>query len=191
LLRAEFGKGDLVKNFGPRDVFDWIYAVLHSPAYRSRYAEFLKTDYPRIPIPGSKDLFTTLTPLGAALIDLHLLKHGAIKALTGPVDARFAGSGKADVAKGFPKWKNGRAAINASRWFEEVPEEIWSFHIGGYQVCKKWLKDRRGRTLSDADILHYRRIVVVVAETIALMEQIDEVIDEHGGWPNAFRGMSS
>ncbi len=70
--------------------------------------------------------------------------------------------------------------------FRGVPEEVWNFHIGGYQVCEKWLKDRKGRTLSKDDIAHYQKIVVALAETIRLMREIDEVIDRHGGWPAAF-----
>ena len=71
--------------------------------------------------------------------------------------------------------------------FRGVPEDVWNFHIGGYQVCEKWLKDRKGRTLSKDDIAHYQKIVVALAETIRLMEEIDEVIEQHGGWPGAFQ----
>ncbi len=69
-----------------------------------------------------------------------------------------------------------------------MPEDVWNFHIGGYQVCEKWLKDRKGRTLSKDDIAHYQKIVVALAETIRLMKEIDEVIEQHGGWPGAFQG---
>lgn len=70
--------------------------------------------------------------------------------------------------------------------FRGVPENVWNFHIGGYQVCEKWLKDRKGRVLSAVDITHYQKIVVTLNETIRLMKEIDEVIEEHGGWPGAF-----
>ncbi len=56
------------------------------------------------------------------------------------------------------------------------------FYIGDYQVCEKWLKDRRQRELPYEDISHYEKIVVALGETIRLMKQIDEVIDAHGGW---------
>jgi hypothetical protein len=69
-----------------------------------------------------------------------------------------------------------------------VPEAVWNFHIGGYQVCEKWLKDRKGRKLLKADIDHYQKIVVALAETVRLMREIDEVIEEHGDWPGAFHG---
>ena len=71
--------------------------------------------------------------------------------------------------------------------FGGVPEPFWKFHIGGYQVCEKWLKDRKGRTLSQDDITHCQKIVVALSETIRLMAEIDRVIDEHGGWPAAFQ----
>jgi hypothetical protein len=64
-----------------------------------------------------------------------------------------------------------------------VPEAVWNFYIGGYQVCGKWLKDRRGRALSEQDIAHYQRVVVALRETIRLMTEVDEVIEAHGGWP--------
>lgn len=67
--------------------------------------------------------------------------------------------------------------------FRGAPEAVWNFHIGGYQVCEKWLKDRRGRTLSAEDIEHYQRVVVALNETMRIMEEIDAVIEEHGGWP--------
>ncbi len=96
-----------------------------------------------------------------------------------------------EVAKGYPKKElfdvdedgTGKVYINKTSWFENVPEEVWNFHIGGYQVCHKWLKDRKGRTLSAEDIAHYGKITVALAETIRLMNEIDEVIEEHGGFP--------
>jgi len=77
----------------------------------------------------------------------------------------------------------GRVWINKTQYFDGVPQEVWEFHIGGYQVCHKWLKDRKGRTLTYDDIQHYGRVVAALGETIRLMEQIDEVIEEHGGFP--------
>ena len=72
-----------------------------------------------------------------------------------------------------------------------MPEQVWNFHIGGYQVCEKWLKDRKGRTLSAEDITHYHKIVVALSETIRLMAEIDQVIEAHGGWPGAFTAPAS
>ncbi|WP_144578067.1 type ISP restriction/modification enzyme [Agrobacterium sp. DE0009] len=188
------GRGDLQKTFGPRDLFDYIYAVLHSPGYRSRYAEFLKSDFPRIPAPATRTTFAALAALGRELVGLHLLRPEDSPVLKSP-DIRFAGSGEARVEKGYPEYKNGKVMINASRWFEDVPKATWEFQVGGYQVCEKWLKDRAGkggknpgpgRVLTDEDILRYRRIVVALTETRRLMAEIDVEIDKHGGWPDAF-----
>jgi len=77
----------------------------------------------------------------------------------------------------------GTVLVNATQGFEGVPEDVWKFHIGGYQVCQKWLKDRRGRQLSKEDIVHYQKIVYALGETIELMKQVDEAIDVHGGGP--------
>ena len=188
------GRGDLAKTFGPRDLFDYIYAVLHAPSYRSRYAEFLKSDFPRIPTPRDCATFADLVPLGRELVALHLLKPDEAPALKNP-EIRFAGTGTARVEKGYPEYTNGKVMINASRWFEDVPKATWEFHVGGYQPCEKWLKDRSakggkkqsdGRVLTDDDTLHYRRMVVALTETRRIMAEIDKVIESHGGWPGAF-----
>lgn len=189
------GRGDLSKAFGPRDLFDYIYAVLHAPTYRSRYAEFLKSDFPRIPTPGTRALFDALVPLGRELVALHLLKADEAAALKAP-EIRFAGTGEARVTKGYPEYTNGKVMINASRWFEDVPQATWEFYVGGYQPCKRWLKDRAakggkkqsdGRILTDEDVLHYRRMVTALTETGRIMAEIDKVIEIHGGWPGAFK----
>lgn len=189
------GRGDLQTTFGPRDLFDYIYAVLHGPGYRSRYAEFLKSDFPRIPTPKDRATFADLVALGRQLVALHLLRPDEVPILEAP-GIRFAGTGEARVEKGYPKYENGKVMINGSRWFEDVPKATWEFHVGGYQVCEKWLKDRAGkggkkpspgRVLTDEDILHYRRVVVALTETRSLMAEIDAVIEKHGGWPGAFK----
>ncbi|HEY9687604.1 MAG TPA: type ISP restriction/modification enzyme [Coleofasciculaceae cyanobacterium] len=175
------GRGDMQKTFGPEDVFYYIYAVLHSPAYRTRYAEFLKMDFPRVPLPSCVALFRELVPLGYELAQLHLMET------QGPAMAsyRVEGSNMVDA----PRYVEpsdahpGRVYINATQYFEGVPPEVWAFQVGGYQVCHKWLKDRKGRTLSFDDLTHYQQIVSALSETIRLMAAVDAVIDGHGGWP--------
>lgn len=189
------GRGNLHKTVGPRDLFDYIYAVLYSLGYRSRYAEFLKSDFPRIPMPRDRATFADLVMLGRQLVALHVMRLDEAPILETP-GIRFAGTGEARVEKGYPKYGNGKVMINGSRWFEDVPKATWEFHVGGYQVCEKWLKDRAGkggkkpspgRVLTDEDILHYRRVVVALTETRHLMAEIDAVIEKHGGWPGAFQ----
>ncbi len=191
-------KGDLKKTFGPEDVFDYIYAVFHSPTYRTRYAEFLKSNFPRVPLTSDVKLFRSLCGLGAELVALHLLESPKLEK---PI-ARYPVKGGNLVDKGFPKYlapglpepgtgkplKEGRVYVNkgdpqsgaAGQYFEGVPPELWNFHIGGYQVCEKWLKDRRGRTLTYQDLEHYCKVVTALSETIRLMAEIDAAIRK---WP--------
>ncbi|MCK4627099.1 MAG: DNA methyltransferase [Phycisphaerae bacterium] len=173
------GCGDLKTTFGPEDVFHYIYAVFHSPTYRSRYAEFLKIDFPRLPLTSNVQLFVKLCGLGAELVALHLLESPAL----GKSPVRYPVKDDDTVAKGYPKYvptDGGRVQINAKQYFEPVAEEVWEFHVGGYQVCQKWLKDRRGRKLSYDDITHYRKVIVSLGETIRLMAAIDTAVP---AWP--------
>jgi hypothetical protein len=195
--------------FGPEDVFNYIYAVFHSPTYRTRYAEFLKSDFPRVPLTSDVEQFRVLCGLGAELVAMHLLESPK---LAKPI-ARYPVTGPNIVEKGFPKYlgpgepepgtgkplKEGRVYISRSaavpaasgeasedagattaQYFEGVPPEVWNFHIGGYQVCEKWLKDRRGRTLTYDDLEHYRKVVTALSETLRLMAEIDAAIPR---WP--------
>jgi predicted helicase len=163
--------------FGPGDVFHYIYAVVHSPTYRTRYAEFLKRDFPRIPLTSDRDLFRNLCALGGELVSYHLLEAPALE----QVVPRFPVRGDDTVAKGYPKYvASGRVYINKDQYFDDVPPAVWQFQIGGYQVCEKWLKDRRGRTLSYDDLTHYQKVVVALQETIRLMAEIDAAIPS---WP--------
>ncbi len=176
------GKGDLQQTFGPEDIFHYIYAVFHAPTYRERYAEFLKVDFPRLPLTSRPDLFRALCSLGERLVGLHLMEK------TGKITTRYPESGnnmveKIDYTCPADEPEKGRVWINKTQYFEGVLPEIWEFHIGGYQVCQKWLKDRKGRVLTFDDIQHYQRTVAALAETIDLMKQIDDTIEEHGGWP--------
>ncbi|MEP7341987.1 MAG: type ISP restriction/modification enzyme [Acidobacteriota bacterium] len=171
------GKGDLKKSFGPEDVFAYLYAVFHAPGYRSRYAEFLKIDFPRLPLTANVDLFRVLCRLGAELVGLHLLERPA-PLLTGyPI----AGDNAVEAVR-YDEAEQ-RVYINKTQFFQGVPLEVWAFHVGGYQVCQKWLKDRKGRQLTYDDLTHYQRVVAALARTIELMNEIDETINEHGGWP--------
>jgi hypothetical protein len=86
-----------------------------------------------------------------------------------------------------PKKGSAHAKAAGTVGFRGVTEEVWNFHIGSYQVCERWLKDRKDRTLTAEDIAHYHCIVIALHETIRVMKEIDGVIDAHGGWPGAFR----
>ena len=176
------GAHGLPSSITAEDIFHYAYGVFRSPSYRSRYAEFLKIDFPRLPLTESLDLFKELSRLGGELVALHLLES---KLLEKP-RTTFIGSKDQEIQK--ISFKDDTVFIDKAQTsgFEGVPEKVWNFHIGGYQVCEKWLKDRKGRTLSEMDIAHYHKIVISLQETIRLMAEIDQVIEKHGGWPGAF-----
>ena len=181
LIYLPDGKGDRIKTFAPEDIFAYMYAVFHSPTYRKRYGEFLKTDFPRLPLTSQPKLFKQLCNLGDRLIELHLMEeHG--EEITGyPIE----GNNLVDkVRYTEPKAnESGKVWINKSQYFDGVPQQVWGFYIGGYQVCHKWLKDRKGRTLSYEDLTHYQKIVSAISETIELMKNIDYTIEDFGGFP--------
>jgi predicted helicase len=155
--------------FSPLDLLDYIYAVLHSPSYRSTYKEFLKIDFPRIPYPADATTFWQLAALGGELRALHLLEHPA---LAKPITTYPVG-GDNVVEK--PTYADGKVHINKDQYFGNVPEVAWNFFIGGYQPAQKWLKDRKGRTLSLDDLRHYAKIIIALTETDRLMKAIDGV----------------
>ncbi len=176
LAFVEDVKGDLEVTFGPEDIFNYSYAVFHSPTYRTRYAEFLKIDFPRLPLTSDRELFKALVTKGAELVSLHLMESAM------PKDAiiKYPVTGSNVVDKVRYDEANKRVYINKNQYFEGVSPEIWNFHVGGYQVCQKWLKDRKGRTLSYDELTHYQRIIVALKETIRLMGEIDALIPN---WP--------
>ena len=164
---------------------------MYSPAFRHRYADFLKIDFPRLPLPGSLKIFQDLVRPGRELLALHLLESSRLDDHI----TTLVGSGAFQVEK--VSYSDQTVWIDKAktRGFRGVPEEVWNFHIGSYQVCEKWLKDRQakggknprpGRVLTDEDIDHYQKIVVALSETIRIMAEIDKVIEAHGGWPGAF-----
>jgi len=153
----------------PEQILSYVYAVLASPSYRARYAEFLQRDFPRIPFTGDRDIFLKLAELGQQLIDLHLMRSPE---LDNPI-SRFCGKGDSAVTKVEYDADRGRVSINPTQFFDGVTPELWSYQIGGYQVLSKWLKDRKGRFLTSADTIHYSRVVVALARTEDVQRDID------------------
>lgn len=156
----------------PQELFDYIYAVLHSPSYRERYKEFLKIDFPRIPYPTSASQYHLLAEKGAELRRLHLME--GLPSHTG-VTLPVVGTLRVDCYR----WQDNRVYFNSGQYFEGVPESAWQFYIGGYQPAQKWLKDRKGMTLSFEDVKHYQRIIYVLLQTERLMTEIDTIIKEY------------
>ena len=152
----------------PEDIFDYIYGVLHSPAYRAKFKEFLKVDFPRIPYPKDAAEFARFRDAGRELRATHLMKD-AEPALA-ETRACFPVAGDNTVDK--VEWDNGRVYINATQYFDNVPTEAWEQQIGGYRPAEKWLKDRKGRVLTQDDLKHYQRIILALAKTRAIMDSL-------------------
>ena len=186
------GTGDLRSTVGPEAIFHYIYAVLSSPEYRRRYVDFLKSDFPRVPIPGGRSVFSDLAEVGEHLTRLSLMEA--------PVVGKIAWRQAPGAL--IPNWRvekvrfdevegEGRVWINQGACCAEVPREVWEFSVGGYRPARKWLMDRKNDTLGDRDLEHYRIIVSAIGETIERMRQVDEIIEAHGGWPAAFESTAS
>jgi predicted helicase len=170
----------LAKEYGcdptPEEMFNYVYAVLYASEYRKKYAEFLRMDFPRVPFTTDVAVFKKLAELGKRLSALHLLKSPELD----PPACRFQGEGDGRIAKGKkaglryePSKK--RVYINATQYFAPVPDAIWTYRVGGYQVCEKWLKDRLERRIGVDDIRAYCRIVTAIKLTIDLQQKINEL----------------
>jgi hypothetical protein len=189
LYKNNQSKNNTSKAPTPEDIFYYMFAVFSSTGYRTRYKEFLKIDYPRLPITRDHNLFEKLFRLGAELSVIQLMNSPI---LDNPMTTVVGGEFRIEQAS----YSDSTIWIDKSKktGFSSVPKKIWEFSIGGYQVCHKWLKDRGpkkgqpGRTLTKEEIAHYQKVIVAISETIRIMAEIDEVIEEHGGWPDAFIG---
>ncbi len=192
------GEGDLDETFGPEDVFHYIYAVFHSPTYRERYDQFLRADFPRVPLTDEVELFRTLVGLGSELTVVHLLKADSLST----AQFGFPIPGDNVVEKAHPKYyapgekppgetapiergrvyisKGNRRSGKQGQYFDGVSPEVWESRIGGYRPMDKWLKDRKGRALTFDDITHYQRIAAALRETMRLTAEIHEAVTAGG-----------
>ena len=198
------GKGDSRETFGPEDVFHYMYAMFHSPTYRERYDQFLRADFPRVPLVDDLELFRILVELGGQLTNVHLMESSP----SSQPPVSFPVPGDNVTEKGYPTYyapgetppgeaapvEQGRVYISPNakkgnkrgQYFEGIAPEIWEFRIGGYQPMDKWLKDRKGRELSFDDRNHYVKMAAALQETIRLMEEVDQAIADSANpwqWP--------
>lgn len=162
------------KPISGNDVFNYIYAVLYSNVYRQKYAEFLKSDFPRVPFTSNHKLFQKLAAKGGELVELHLMKSKKLEKSI----ARCEGTTNLMVEKVAYDESKKRVFINPKASFVAVPKDVWEYHIGGYQVADKWLKDRKERTLSSDEAAHYCKVVMALAETIKIQKGVDELFEE-------------
>lgn len=157
------------EHYSPEELLGFIYAILNTPSYRNEFDDFLRIDFPRIPFPEKSSDFERLSGLGWALVEAHLLRNLPRKNLA-------AYHGKGDHTVEFVRYSpvEKSTAINKTQFFKPVPEEVWNFHIGGYQVLDKYLKSRKGRQLSLDEINHVSTVADSLAFTIEQMAKIDK-----------------
>ena len=169
-------KTGMPKGMSAEQIFFFIYATLYSTHYRRRYAGMLRMEFPRIPLPPNVETFKNLAVLGEALTSAHLLKPTPQDKL--PAVRLSAGSNEVSRVR----YEKERVSISPDQWFAPVPQDVWDYVLGGYQVCEKWLQDRRERTLTDDDVQEYRRIIWAVRQTIETVSRIDKVVAASPGW---------
>jgi predicted helicase len=161
----------------PEEIFYYIYAVLYSPSYRKRYEEFLKIDFPRVPLPEDYEKFKKLSELGKELVELHLLRHHSL----GETGVGFTKEGTNVVEKVRYDEETERVYFNKDQYFEGISKEVWEYRIGAYQVMAKYLKDRKGRKLSLEEIEHYMKATKAIERTIEVQGRVEEVLEELEG----------
>ena len=150
----------------PEDLLDYIYGVLWSPSYRLQNAERMQVGFPRVPVIASDQEFSRIAALGRQLRLVHLMKSDLLDtfATTYPM----AGS---DIVETIV-YTSEKVYINDDQYFGKVPEIAWNTYVGGYQPARKWLNERKGRSLSDDELTHYQRLIAALVETDRIMNEI-------------------
>jgi type I restriction-modification system DNA methylase subunit len=161
-------KDNYQKEVTAEEIFYYIYAVFYSNIYRTRYSQFLRRDFPRVPFSTDYQVFRQLSEIGKKLTDLHLMK---LK-LSSSVKFDVRGTNVIDDVR----YRDDKVFINKGQFFEGVPEKTWDFQIGGYQVLDKWLKSRKKRELSSSDIEQFMQVVEIINQTMDYMKRIDAIM---------------
>jgi predicted helicase len=127
------------------DIFHYTYAILHSPDYRTRYAENLKRDLPRIPFVPPTD-FRAYISAGAELAALHRDYESApeypLQRIENP-DIPY--SIRVDTMRLSPD----RATLryNPSLTLTNIPPETYNYKLGNRSALE-WVIDQY-RTSTD------------------------------------------
>jgi predicted helicase len=169
-------------------IFDYIVGVLNSNTYRERYEALLKIDFPRVPIPKDKSVFSKLSALGARISRLQLLEEKLVPAEM----PDYFGSSKTEIER--VSWEDDvlwidsklRQDSSGAAGFKPVSKEVFEFELGGYKVCEKWFKDRRGCTLTEEEISYVKLMLGSISKLIQCQKLIEDVLLEYGDFPNAF-----
>ncbi|MCL1987331.1 MAG: N-6 DNA methylase [Firmicutes bacterium] len=146
------------------EIFDYVYGLLYSPKYRKMYNEYLKRDFPKVKIPQNFEEFEKYRMAGEKLRKLHLMQ----KKVKFPLD--FTPTDTQNFTIERIKYKEGVLHINAKTGITGVPQAVWEYRLGGYQVLDKWLKSHKGEKMGFVEFGHFCEIVGALLETIAVQE---------------------
>lgn len=148
-------------------VFDYVYGVLWTPSYGQMNRHHIEDGYPRIPKPSSDDDFLRISAAGGVLRSAHLMRDP----LQGNLAGSFPVQGSNLVSEA--RWYEGSVWINQTQHFEGVDEAVFKFKVGGYQPVLKWLSDRRGSVLGDADVEYVAVMIEAIQATARIGVELD------------------
>ena len=157
-------------HFSPEDILGYIYAVLFHKTYRTKYIDFLKIDFPKIPFTDSKDIFIKLSELGTQLYNLHLMKDNNLNNDVG--EGLYKDDKNNKIEKPLYNEKENKLFINKSLYFDKVSKEVWLYKIGGYQVLDKYLKSHKDEEI---DYSYFQKIIQILDKSIILEKEISDI----------------
>ncbi|MCP4404681.1 MAG: N-6 DNA methylase [bacterium] len=158
----------------PEEIFYYMYGVLYAPTYRSKYAEFLSNDFPRVPFTTRHDVFCQMIHYGQELVEYHLLTSADLN----PPLVKFQGTGENRIDKVSYQVQEQSIAVNSQQYFAPVSSDVWNYEIAGYQVCRKWLQARKGRQMAFEEIKQYCQITTAISKTLQIQQAIDRLYSE-------------
>jgi predicted helicase len=170
------------KRFTVKKILYYIFAILHSQEYRKKYAEFLKIDFPRIPMMENKDLFFKIAKIGEELANIHLLRFGKITLNTSKVTLHEGNMRDSLKIKKVQYSDKNQLWINNQTYFAGISTDVYEYHIGSYRICQKWLIRFKNCILGKSEVNTFINIVWVIEQTLQRSKEIDELIETHGGW---------
>lgn len=170
-------------SLSPHQLFCYIYALFHCPSYRQRFNQLLRVDFPRVLVPRTPKLFHALARLGELLVQAHLLNSSQPSI---PLREDPPGKEAGMIKRGYPRYSDETIWISKHIGFAPVEQAVWDYRVGTYQVCRKWLRDRRNRELLPSELQRYGQILHAIRLTIRTAAALDRQIKCYGGWEEAF-----
>jgi len=160
--------------FSNEDIFYYMIAILHSRKYSFYYQEFLKLDFPHLPFTNNIEITRKLIEIGDRLTKTHLMEDTDIQEKIKQIPYSHEGNHRVKKIE----FKNNKIYINKESYVANIPREVYEYVLGGYQVCKKWLRSRKGRILTEQEIIQYKRIIISITYIVHLIEEVDSVINQ-------------